>query len=179
MKYKIVNFLGGPGTSKSTMATDQFSRFKRLGVGDIGLDLEPAKEWAYINRPISGFDGLELFTKSFVNIDRMLRGGAKVVFTDAGPITSIMYEHFQGAGLETPMKDLLAALTNTYPTLNIYLRRDLDKKYVREGRYQNEEEAKQLDGAIFKWLLDNKLVDMTASSKDPKTLFRRLTDALL
>jgi hypothetical protein len=139
-KTLIVNFYGGPGSGKSTMAARIFSELK-----DLGLNVELATEYAKDMTWQQSFhvlgNQMYIFAKQQHRIWR-LDGKVDVILTDAPLINSLVY----GDTSDT-FKSLVIEEYFKRPTVDVYLRRT--KPYNPEGRSQNLDEAILIDEKTY------------------------------
>lgn len=139
------NLFAGPGAGKSTTAARVFAELKmrQISVEHVG---EYVKSWAYQKREIRKWDQLYVFGKQHQYEYRFLANGVKNIVTDSPCFLSVIYQNkYQGKGIvSTAIAALCKEYTNDYPETNIFLDR-ADKPYVQAGRYQNYDEAKELD----------------------------------
>jgi nicotinamide riboside kinase len=150
-----INLFGGPGSGKSTTAAELFARLKRDG-HKIELVREYVKNWAYENRPVTGFDQLYLFAKQLRMEDILLRNGVELIVTDSPISLSTCYAERYGHKGMDGLRLIAKDFEYHYPSLNIFLDRG-KKEYVNLGRYETEEQAKEMDVLIYKHLVDNNI----------------------
>ena len=147
-KTLIVNFYGGPGSGKSTMAARIFAELK-----DLGINCEIATEYAKDVTWQKGYhvlgNQLYIFAKQQHRIWR-LDGQVDVIVTDAPILNSLVYASDETS--ET-FKTLVKEEYLKRPTIDVMLRRV--KTYNPAGRSQTEDEAKVLDRHIFSVLDKN------------------------
>ena len=152
-----INLYGGPGTGKTTTASDLFAEIKRSTVArkvDLQFELiqEWVKTWAWEGRVPTGFDQNYIFASQQRLEEVPLRNGVDCVITDSPLLLSAAYarkHHVKSWQQILALSELHEA---EYPGLHIFLERG-DRPYVKKGRFQNEEEAKRMDGFI-KGMLD-------------------------
>lgn len=179
MKYKIINFLGGPGTGKSTTAAHQFSLLKRRCNCDVGLDLEYVKQWVYMGYTPKGFDGLKILAASITGCSQMFLGGVELIITDSGALTSLYYEEQRVPGqYAAGTKMIWEEFNKQYPALNIFLTRCESRPYVAKGRYQEEEVARQIDVETKQYLIKHNIPFITAPSHQQPLIFEILQKEL-
>lgn len=133
---KLVNFFGGPGTGKSSMAAGVFSKLKFAGV-TCEYVTEYAKELTW-EKSSKLKDQLYITGKQQQRI-RSVGEQVDFIITDAPLINGLLYnkEH-------TPEYEALVLnLFNSYENINFFLYRQ--KLYNPVGRTQTEEQAKELD----------------------------------
>lgn len=143
-----INFLGGPGSGKSTTAAWLFAQLKDRQVS-IELVTEYVKSWACQKREVKPFDQIYLMGKQMQYEYRFLGSGIKNIVTDCPVFLSAIYaEHYYPKlKLMKPMLDIIKAYDAEYPSINIFLNRK-DKPYIHEGRYQTKSQATEIDSLI-------------------------------
>lgn len=141
---KVINFFGGPGTGKSVTAAIVFSELKKRGY-NCELVTEFAKDLTWDE----SYRVMENQVWIFANQhQRMYRLKDKVDFivTDAPLFNSIVYS---GKGDDNrEFHNFVLKEFNRYDNLNIYLERET--VYRQEGRYQDEDGAKNIDNEVLR-----------------------------
>lgn len=155
--YRRVNLYGGPGTGKSTTASDLFAEFKRKcvdGAVDVQFELiqEFVKEWAWEKRSPEGFDQVFIFANQQRKEEIPLRGGVHHVFTDSPLFLGAAYARKYHSKTFNALISLAELHEEKYPGLHIFLDRG-DRPYVGKGRYEDAEKARKMD-AYIRSLLD-------------------------
>lgn len=153
-----INLYGGPGTGKSTTTALMFARLKQFTVSE-GFELhvehiqEYVKSWAYEQRKIRDWQQVYIFGKQLNRENIPLSNGVDVIVSDSPLVLGCAF----AKKYSTPGYQNLIALAKEfdhyYPSLNIFLRRG-NRKYVRSGRYEDEEKARQMDVEIENMLKD-------------------------
>lgn len=143
-----INLLGGPGSGKSTTAAWLFSVLKENQIS-VELITEYVKSWACQKRQVTSFDQVYLLGKQMQYEFRFLNAGVKNVVTDSPVFLSAVYSevYYSELKISKPILELVDAYEKQFPSVNLFLNRK-NKPYVQEGRYQNYEEAKQVDDLI-------------------------------
>lgn len=142
-KTLVVNFIGGPGSGKSTMAARVFSELKDLGINcEIASEYAKDATWQKSFHVLS--NQLYIFAKQQHRIWR-LDGQVDVILTDSPLLNSVIYGSDKSSEL---FKELVYEEHNKRPKLDIFLKRV--KEYNPSGRSQTEEEAKELDTLLHK-----------------------------
>lgn len=140
-KYQpiVLNLLGGPGISKSTLAAALFAECKFNNIG-AELVTEVAKTMTWEKTPLS--DQIAIFGKQQHAME-ILRGQVDVIITDSPLLLSHYYN-------DTPYKyfgKLIDEVYNSYQNINVVL--DRVKPYHPRGRSQTKEQAMEIDKAIW------------------------------
>jgi hypothetical protein len=140
----VINLFAGPGAGKSTLAADIFVNMKRMGIS-CELVREYVKDWAWEGRSITGFDQFYVLGKQ-IRKESMLYGKVDFVITDCPLWNSAFYEkHYEDT---RHLTDSVSAFTSYAEERgvrfdNYFLVRNTP--YQEAGRYQTEEQAKQID----------------------------------
>ena len=155
-----INIFGGPGSGKSTLACELFAYLKKIGK-PIELVNEWIKSWAWQGIKPSGYDQLYTFAKQLRREDLILRSGGLII-TDAPILMQAYYAERIG------MKQLSGRLVETckdfdaqYPSLNLLLTRSTT--YDPRGRYETEEQAKDIDAGLITLLVEHSVVFQSIS----------------
>jgi len=165
METLVINLIGPPGTGKSTIAAEIFSKLKWAGV-NCELVPEFAKELVWEERQETMKDELYLFAKQN---HRLFRVNSKVdvIVTDRPLILSVLYNHLYGDD-SIEFSNLVIHEVRKYRNCNILLNRV--KPYTKKGRVQTEEESNKMASKI-KTMLDiyrekYTVMDATSESAD-------------
>ena len=153
-----INFVGGPGCGKSTNAAKVFAMMK--GEYSVELVTEYVKGWAYESRQIYPYDQVYFFGKQMNREYTVLeKGRVDTIITDSPLILQIAYAERSGLPKSTidSMLVILEEYEKTYPGLYIYLNRS-GKDYIDEGRYENLQQAKEMDD-IIKGMMNDADID--------------------
>lgn len=164
MVSTIINILGAPGSGKSTVASELFSKMKWLGM-DVELVSEYAKELVWEERNETFKNELYLFAKQH---HRMFRLNTKVkyIITDRPLILSIFYNKKYGDNSEA-FNNIVLHEVNKYNNINIFLKRN--SEYVSKGRKQTEEESNRFAEEMYNMLMDYNSVDHVYSTTENTT----------
>lgn len=135
----VVNFYGGPGSGKSTMAARVFAELKELKynaelVTEVAKDLTWEKSFNVLDNQ------LYVFAKQYHRLWR-LKNNVDIIVTDSPLVFSLVY-----GNTSEIFKQLVKEEFNKFNNINIFLQRT--KEYQPKGRSQTEEEAKLIDGII-------------------------------
>lgn len=137
---------GGPGCGKSTQAAEVYSRLKRQG-HSIELVREFIKEMAYEGVKPQGFDTVYIFGNQIRAEEKALRFCDHIV-TDSPVLMQVYYAEAYRFECAEQMFDIGLAYERKHSeALHLFIKRP-DVPYVKEGRYETEEEALVRDREI-------------------------------
>lgn len=142
----VVNLFAGPGAGKSTAAAYIFSQLKMKGVNcELITEFAKDKTW---EKNYSALRCQEyVFGKQSYKMDRC-RDQVDVIITDSPLPLGVFYN--QNPVLGPHYEHLVMDVFNTYDNVNYFINRK--KPYNPVGRNQTEEEAKEIDVRIKKFL---------------------------
>jgi DNA replication protein DnaC len=143
----VINFFGGPGVGKSTVAAGLFSELKQRGIS-AELVTEYAKDQVWEESFHTMDNQLFMFANQHHRIWRLL-GKVDVVVTDSPMLLSMYY----GADCTDIFRQLVLEEHNKTSSINILLERN--KEYTQTGRIQTEEQATDADNEIKHILIKN------------------------
>lgn len=153
----IINLFGGPGTGKSTVAAEVFSKLKRNGVNaEYVNEYMKDKAWEYDDVPTEYkpkiFAWQEyIFAKQFKKIRQC--NSVDVIVTDSPTLLGLIY---MDKDYDLPaMRNVIVEAHNLHTSINIFLNRV--KPYNPKGRFQTETEAIQKDKEIKSMLQENNI----------------------
>ena len=149
-----ISFCAGPGAGKSTSAAWLFSELK-IRSYSVELVSEYVKMWSYQKRTVNEFDQCYIAGKQLYYEYRFLSQGVKNVVTDSPIILSSIYAKINCKDIQisAPLRQIALEFEKKYPSIIIFLERK-DKPYFQEGRYQNYEQALELDKLIRKSVVE-------------------------
>jgi len=147
-KTRVINLYGGPGTGKSTTAAQLFSTLKLMGVNCEYVQ-EYAKDLAWEHNGNHGFVPLALRASENVFAQQHYRmrrcvGHVDLIVTDSPLLLGLAYidDKFELPSLRNVIKEAYSL----YDNFDVFLNRV--KPYNPHGRFQDEQDAKHLDGKI-------------------------------
>lgn len=168
----IVNLMGGPGVGKSILASEIWSKLKRMGITS-------EVSWEYIKRKLrekaekAVANQIYLFGKQQFLLFT-LKDEVDVIVTDAPLLLFTYYDKTKCKFL----KDIVINEYSKYNNILYFIERDLKAVYETEGRYQNLEEAKIVDAEMKQMLLDNNIEFKTLTGIGPSSLDTVMEDIL-
>ena len=164
---KVINFYGGPGAGKSTIAAGVFAELKLQGVNcEYVQEYAKDKAWEFGTNHLGVpkvFQAQEyIFGHQHFRLRRCSQD-VDVIVTDSPLFLGLIY-----MAADFPIPSLRMAIREAYDmydNLNIFLERN--NPYNTRGRFQTEDEAKELDARI-KGMLDVQQVEyhVIVSDKD-------------
>ena len=166
----VVNMLGGSGLGKSTTAAGLYHRMKMEGK-DVELVREYVKGWAWENRKVGQYDQIYIFGKQ-AKSEYALYNKVDYIITDSPIVLSPVYERFYNDGEsmieEAAIKFLNKAEKNGIKHINFLLERN--KPFNPAGRYETEEQARQVDIDVREFLADNGLMSESVRCSDEERI---------
>lgn len=162
----VINLWGGPGIGKSTLAAELFACLKRQNVS-VELVREYVKNWAWRGERVGPWDDVYLFGKQ-VRAESTLYGRVSYIVTDSPIPLGAVYERMYSPG-SSFMLDLARSWRQRQAktgirNVDILLRRD--KPYSCAGRYETEEQARQVDDicrAVIGLACDGAMIESPAN----------------
>lgn len=157
MKTTCINLFGGPGTGKSTLAARLFSELKDQKK-NVELVREYVKTWAWEGRKVDAASQIYLLGKQ-ASYENKLYGKVDFIVTDSPVLLAGIYalrhpeekcKYVSDAAL-----GYIRAHSDEVEYVNIFLQRE--KEYDPRGRFESEEQAKEMDEFIKKYLVDNNI----------------------
>jgi AAA domain len=173
----VINLLGGSGLGKSTTAALVFGELKLMG-HEAELVQEYAKEWAWEGRRITPTDQPGIGDEQY---KRELRLYNKVQFiiTDSPLILGPMYQKYYN-GQDTELSKTLNRIEDQQQKgishMNFLLTRN--KKFNPKGRFETEEQAKEVDGFLRTYLEENQIPFHSIFSNDRERVQEIITRVL-
>jgi hypothetical protein len=147
--FMRINIYSGPSCGKSTTAAFLFSELKVKGY-QIELIDEFIKGWAWEKKVPTSWDQWYIFSKQLHKEDKIARNGIHTI-TDSPLWMQVAYMQRNGDVFSSEVISACKKFDLLYPkNLNILLKRTV--KYDNEGRYENYEQALEMDNNIKKLL---------------------------
>lgn len=167
----VINLYGGPGAGKSTSAAYVYYLLKAAGE-NVELVREYVKDWAYEGRRIDTFDQIYFLGKQ-VRKESMLFGKVKWLVTDSPIFMNLYYASLYctpilAAGVTAAtLAFYQQSAEDGHKHIHILLERS--NPYVRDGRYQTEAEALEIDKGL-KLMFDKYNIPIINSHPDESEL---------
>lgn len=177
-KTTIINLYGGPGSGKSTSAAYIYYVLKAQGK-NVELVREYIKEWAYSERYISIYDQLYILGKQSRK-ESLLYGKVDYIITDSPVLMCAYYaQRYCPANFAEGIKASANAFyqqaeKDGHIHHHVFLNRKFP--YKKEGRYQEEDEAKEIDLGI-ETLLKDLLIPFEYCSSSESDIMKLISDA--
>lgn len=171
MSTKIINFYAGPSAGKSTAASYIYYLLKTKGY-NTELVREYVKSWAWSQRTPSIYDQIYILGKQS-RTESMLYGKVDWIVTDSPVLQNVHYadlycpKDFADGIKAATLAFYKQAEVDKHKHIHIFLKRN--KPYQTEGRFQNEEQAKEVDIGLIK-LFKELEIDYLESFPDEKDL---------
>lgn len=153
----VVSLYGGPGTGKSTSAAHLFAELKMAGV-NAELVQEYVKQWAWEDRKPVTLDQFYFFGKQSRK-EYSLFGKVDTVVTDSPVSLCAYYTHLYGS---KEQDSLFQDMTKTYYNMakntgnhHVHIWLNRVKAYNPAGRFQTEEQARDIDNDMRNFLTRN------------------------
>lgn len=148
-----IELYGGPGIGKTHITRDITSALSKAGI-KTDLVQEKAKEFAYRKQTPERWDQLELFNSQLQREFNLLRYGVEIVVTDSPLFMNACYGYRYKFCAANHIYDMSRLFDEQYSPYRILLTRN-DEWFKEHGRFQNLEEAKELDEFIAIMLKNN------------------------
>ena len=145
---KIINLYGGPGSGKSTTAADLYAIAKKDSI-NTELVREYIKNWVWEGREIQPGDQVYVAAKQS-KLERVCFNKVDLIITDSPMLLTHYYEDkyddtFPVCEFIIKKHEELSERCG-YASEHIFLTRT--KEYNPKGRYQNKEEAIEIDSEL-------------------------------
>lgn len=152
MKSKVINFISGAGAGKSLMSAMTFAELKILH-----FKAEYVQEYAKTLVWQKRFD--ELNNQYHVSMEqyKMIKAvdsAVDYIICDSGLLIGVFYNRYSKTNVSNVQRteNVILNKMKEFDNIYIFLERNPEFPYEKEGRMQDEDEAKQID-LQFKALL--------------------------
>lgn len=162
-KIRRINLFAGSGAGKSVVAAFIFAELKKLDV-----NIEHVQEYVKVKAiqkhfPTS-FDQFHIFGRQLNKEDRILPYIEHIV-TDSPLLLNAAYSKYYGCPFWKECIDVAHMFEEKYPSFNLFLDRK-DLLYSQIGRYQDLDQAIQMDENILNLLNENNIPYKVIKSND-------------
>jgi hypothetical protein len=164
---KVINFFGGPGVGKSTIAAYVFSRLKAHTPFNVELITEYAKDCVYEGKTdILKNDQLYVFAKQNHKLKMIecYNKDVDFVINDSPLILSNIYGMIN-TSINEEFEKFSMSVFNSYENINFLIDGFNKFKYDESGRLQTKEEAENIHEIIKNYLDNNGIEYKTISLK--------------
>ncbi len=167
---KVINFFGGPGIGKSTIAAKIYAELSSMGYL-CEIVNEFAKELAWAGRIDDLKDQLYVFGEQN-HRQNILIGKADFVIVDGSILLSGYYnKHYKSDKyLDTYFDEFIIQIFNKYDNINYLITRDDSDEYKEHGRVQTEEAAKKVDVEMKNYLDESRINYKEISRNDTSSI---------
>jgi adenylate kinase family enzyme len=166
MTFRRINFWGGPGAGKTSMASLLYGKMKAKGY-KVHFSEESVNSWIYQGRvPPEGYDDLLLFAQQIhaeevclnprkAGAKRPRAAAADYIVTDCPPLMCCVYNQRRQVPYHDHLVKIALYYEEEYPSLNIFVERSAS--YDKRGRFHTRQEAKAIDRVMLQWLDQHRL----------------------
>lgn len=151
MTTNVISLYAGSGAGKSTTAADLYAKMKQLGL-HVELVREYVKDWAWDGRKIGIYDQVYIFGKQ-AHAESKLYDIVDYIVTDSPVLLGAFYEeYYHKVQIVRPavLNFLREAEARGVQYFNYFLERN--KPFDPRGRYETEDQARNIDVALKSWL---------------------------
>lgn len=141
-----INFFGGPGVGKSTLATRVFTMMSMLEQS-VAQVQEVIKQYVYAKRSVLGWNYVLTYAQQLNAEYLPLNYGVQRIVTDSPLLLQSVYAQIHGCPVASQIAAMCFEFERHYPSVNFLIERHFP--FQSEGRFQTtEEEAIVVDGII-------------------------------
>jgi hypothetical protein len=140
-----INFYGGPGVGKSTLAAKFYTHLKRQG-HNVELVQEFVKQYVYTKQTLTRWGHVYTFGQQFGAELRALEGGVRQIVTDSPLLLQTTYARYNGCPAYEQLTEICQEFETDYPSVNFLVLRIVPFKSV--GRWGAEDSGKVWDKII-------------------------------
>jgi len=154
MSTVLINFIGEPGSGKSTLGAQIFTELKIRGY-NVEFVNEFVKTWTYTNRKVDKFGQYHIFGMETENQSRLFNKVDYIIADSPVLLTSFYQRYYWGSDtLINPVKEFYKnAEEEGVKTCNILIDRKFD--YNQKGRFQTEEESIEIHKLLIDFMNEN------------------------
>lgn len=152
----VINLYGGPGIGKSTLAAKLYAE---MAVQKYNVELvrEYVKDWAWAGRKIGKYDQMYFLVQQFKR-EAILYNKVDYIITDSPFTLAAFYaEHYLGQSFLTNSALAMRKLAEEDGIIFKDFVVIRSTTYEATGRYETEDQAKELDQKIELYLANNNI----------------------
>lgn len=150
MTALVINLFAGPGAGKSTTAAGVFRNLKKMGINAEFVP-EYAKDLTWENRDMALDNQIYVLGKQYHRLFRVMNQ-VDVIITDSPLIFGAIYAPEPYFTHFTP---LVVEVFKSMRRMSYFI--DRQKPYNPAGRSQTEDEAKEVDRVVRRFLRENEI----------------------
>lgn len=143
----VIELISGPNTGKSTLAHSLFAKLKKIGY-NVEFVSEYAKELLFQESTVIKYQ-MQVFSEQLWRL-RTMEEKADIIVTDTSLLLGLIYSKEKNPHFES----LMLWEHKQYKNLTYFLERG-DLVYQPHGRFETEEQAKEVDEIIINMLNSN------------------------
>ena len=171
-----ISMISGPGAGKDTVASAIFHKMKVDGYS-VEFVTEYVKQWTYVSRKPEPWDQPYLFGKQLNRELQVIRAGFDHLITSSPIMLNCYYGmrcNFDGWN---ELLDIAKKFEEQYPALYIFLERS-DAEYDQKSRFHTEDQSKEIDKELIRFLGSNIGDYIYSSVKDIDKIYDAVTNGL-
>ncbi len=156
---KVIDLIGGSGLGKSTTAAGLFYHMKLKG-NHCELVGEFVKRWAWQGRRVTPLDQLYIMGQQ-TQSESLLYGKVDYIVTDSPILLAAIYDSYYNK--RSTVADTVLDFIKTSEIKHHYYLLQRNKPFNSKGRFETEEQAKEIDSFVkekmLEWNLSYTLLD--------------------
>ena len=170
-----VNFYGGPGVGKSTLAARVYAELNRAGAVATELVREFIKAWAYEGKQPDAWDQLYTFANQLWSEHRLYKAGVKVIVTDSPVLLQCVYADLLNDVIAHHLVHIGLDYEQLHTSLNFLVERRV--AYDPSGRFQTPGALADIDRRIETYLDSLKITYVLVVPGDWDTIIQTVKEA--
>lgn len=154
MTIRRINFYGGPGSGKSTVALYTTAKFKKRGYR-AELAREYVKHWTYYQRQPTAWDQVHIFGQQIQEESILLENGIDVAVVECPLVVGAWYANTLNPELTPHLLDLSRLFDEAFPAIHIFLDRgELEFDSVGRFNVHNKKAIAEMDRSMYAFVSD-------------------------